>query len=215
MRQIYQVYPQRGPHILLVNRTACSLPRMSNIIFQRKSTLPVHPSSDSISVSPDSQDVPSYNLASVELADTLLQHLSHKIGKFRHVLEALWCTLNAIEVGADTYVIVANHVSNVLDMLHHLLQGRGLGDEFGQTRGAVRSTTADKVWVRIYHHNTTCSLDVGKYMVGNIARMRADRIGARVTEDGWCNAALPAIFTMTEDVSHGVLAYMTEINEHT
>jgi hypothetical protein len=45
--------------------------------------------------------------------------------------------------------------------------------------------------------------------------MSADGIGARVTENWWCNAASPVIFTVTQDVGHGILAYVTEVNEHT
>jgi hypothetical protein len=203
------------PKILPVHNIEYSFPRMSHFIFQRQCALPLHPSSHGIGISPDPQNVPAYNLASIKLADTLLQHLSHEIGELRYVLKALRCTLNTVEIGTNAYVVVANHISNVLDVLHHLLQSRGLGYKLGQARGAVRSTTADEVRVRIHHDNTTRSLDIRKYMVGNIARMRADGISARVTEDWWCNAASPAVFTVTQDVGHGILTYMTEVNEHT
>lgn len=172
-----------------------SFPRVLHFILERLYAFSLHPSSHSVGIGPNSQDVPAYNFPSILLANALLQHFSYEIRELGHILKALWCAFNAIKIGANAYMIITNHVSNVFDMLYHLLQSRGLGHELRQTRGAVRSTTADEVWVCIHHYNATRSFDVRKYVVRNVTGVRADRVCAGVTEDWRSNAALPTIFT--------------------
>ncbi|BCR93395.1 uncharacterized protein AKAW2_10441A [Aspergillus luchuensis] len=170
-------------------------PMSGQLILNRKRTLSLHLEGNLINISPHPQQVPTSNFACILVTNSAFQQLSDQVRIFGHVLESTRNSRDTVKIASHSNMIESNQVSNVHYVVHYVLQSCILWIKLRQVVRIVGSSTRNKVWGEVDHHNRVTLFDQLQNIVRDVAGMGADRVRGAVTEHHRSAATSPIIFS--------------------